>query len=156
MLARLQAGLWGIAGIAYPRLVGVIVALAPLLLGACGEATAVLPPRPTPGPTLARLPSVTPFPPTPALPALTPTASPAPATPEAPLGRVAVVANLRAGPGTEHPVLAVFEAGATVGLLGRSGAWYQVEGPGGRRGWMAAEVLEIDPLTASAIPEIRP
>jgi N-acetylmuramoyl-L-alanine amidase len=67
-----------------------------------------------------------------------------------------VVANLRAGPGTEHPVLAVVEAGTTVGLLGRSGAWYQVEGPGYQLGWMAAEVLEIDPATAVGVPEIRP
>jgi hypothetical protein len=152
LLARLQVGPRSIAGVA--RL-SVVVALASLLLGACGEA-AVLPPRPTPVPTLARLPSVTPFPSTPTLLALTPTASPAPATPEAPLARVAVVANLRAGPGTEHPILDVFEAGAPVRLLGRSGAWYQVEGPGGQRGWMAAEVLEIDPLTAGAVPEIRP
>ncbi|MGQ9925705.1 MAG: SH3 domain-containing protein [Chloroflexaceae bacterium] len=152
MPARLQVGLRTIAKIGRP---GVVVALASLLLGACG-ATAVLPPRPTPVPTLARLPSVTPLPPTPTLLALTPTASPAPATLEAPLARVAVVANLRAGPGTEHAVLDVFEAGAPVRLLGRSGVWYRVEGPGNQRGWMAAEVLEIDPLTASAVPEIRP
>ncbi|MCS6882948.1 MAG: SH3 domain-containing protein [Oscillochloridaceae bacterium] len=136
------------------RAVSVVVTLLPLLVGACGEAAAVLPPRPTPAPTLARLPSVTPV--TPTLPARTPTASPAPATPEAPVGRVAVIANLRAGPGTEHPVLEVLEAGAPVRLLGRSGEWYHVEGPADRRGWMAAEVLEIDPVTADTIPEIRP
>ncbi|MFQ3663169.1 MAG: SH3 domain-containing protein, partial [Chloroflexaceae bacterium] len=133
-----------------------VMALLPLLLGACGDPAAVLPARPTPVPTLARLPSVTPVPPTPSLLALPPTALPALATPEPLLARVAVVANLRAGPGTEHAVLDVFEAGVPVRLLGRLGAWYQVQGPGERRGWMAAEVLEIDPATAGAVPEISP
>ncbi len=138
------------------RFAGSVMAMLLFLLGACGDPAAVLPARPTPVPTLARLPSVTPVPPTPSLPALPPTALPAPATPEPLLARVAVVANLRAGPGTEHPVLDVFEAGVPVRLLGRSGAWYQVQGPGEQRGWMAAEVLEIDPATVGAVPEISP
>lgn len=129
---------------------------AALVLGACAEVAASLPARPTPVPTLARLPSVTPVTPLPTAPP-TPTPVVVPTPTVAPLeGSVAVTANVRAGPGVEFAVVGVLEAGAAVTLEGRRGDWYQIRGPGDVAGWMAAVVLEVDPDTAGAVPEAAP
>lgn len=135
------------------RVAAVVLLL--VFTGACAD-LAMLPERPTPFPTLARLPTVTPVPPTPSLLAQPLIISSPTTTPELPMARVAVVANVRAGPGVEYPVVRVFEAGAPVRLLGRFAGWYQVQGPGDVQGWMAAQVLEVDPSVAALVPEVRP
>lgn len=125
-------------------------------LGACGDVAASLPARPSPVPTLARLPSVTPVTPRPTAP---PTATPATdATPTAaPLaGAVARAANVRAGPGVEFAIVGVRDAGARVILAGRFGEWFKIRGVDGLEGWMAGQVLEVDPATAAAVPEVQP
>jgi uncharacterized protein YgiM (DUF1202 family) len=124
-------------------------------LAACGDLAASLPARPTPVPTLARLPSVTPVTPRPTAP-LTPTTPAATPTAAAPTGTVARNANVRAGPGVDFAIVAVQDAGAQVALQARSGQWYQIRTVDGVEGWMAAQVLEVDPATASALPEASP
>ncbi len=128
------------------------------LLGlvACGDLASALPARPTPVPTLARLPSVTPVTPSPTRPptvtpvlALTPTAVPLRAS-------VAVGANVRAGPGTDFAIVGVLAPGDEVQLLSRSGDWYEVIGPGQVSGWMSGLVLTIDPATDAAVPASSP
>lgn len=147
----------GAAAVATIRRVVVVAALMALLsLGACADLATTLPARPTPVPTLARLPSVTPVPPIPTTVPATPTVPASPPTPEPPVGRVAVAANVRAGPGLEYAVVGGLAAGAPVSLLGRFDTWYRVQGPGEVRGWMASQVLEIDPASAALVPETRP
>lgn len=123
-----------------------------LALGACGDLASALPARPTPVPTLARLPSVTPVTPsatrepTPTLvPIITPTPVPL-------LASVAVAANVRAGPGTSFDVVGTLAADAEVRLLRRSADWYEIVGPDEVAGWMSGQVLTIDPATAAAVP----
>lgn len=72
------------------------------------------------------------------------------------MGRVAVAANVRAGPGLEYAVVGGLAAGAPVSLLGRFNEWYLVLAPGELRGWMASQVLEVDPLVAALVPEAAP
>ncbi len=134
----------------------VAVLMALLSLGACTDLAATLPERPTPVPTLARLPSVTPMPPGPPTAPAMPTVPASTPTPEPPVGRVAMAANVRAGPGLEYAVVGGLAAGAPVSLLGRFDTWYRVQGPGEVRGWMAGQVLEIDPAIAAMVPAIRP
>jgi hypothetical protein len=125
------------------------------LLAACTDLTADLPPRPTPFPTLERLPSVTPVTPSPTapptatlVPLATPTPTPLPAT-------VAITANLRSNPSLDSRVVQIVEAGETVNLRARQGDWYAVELLGGLSGWMAATVLTIDPAIAAVVPEVQ-
>jgi hypothetical protein len=122
---------------------------------ACADLTADLPPRPTPFPTLERLPSVTPVTPSPTppptatlVPLATPTPTPLPAT-------VATTANVRSNPSLDSSVVLVVEAGQALNLRARQGDWYAVELPGGLSGWMAASVLTIDPAIAAAVPELQ-
>jgi hypothetical protein len=128
------------------------------LLGlvACGDLASALPARPTPFPTLARLPSVTPVTPSPTRPptltpelATTPTAVPL-------LAAVAVGANVRAGPGIDFAIVGVLAPGDEVRLLRRSAEWYEVIGPGQVAGWMSGQVLTIDPATEAAVPAGSP
>ncbi len=122
-------------------------------LGACGDLASALPARPTPVPTLARLPSVTPMTPSATRP---PTETPAPVmtpTPAPLRGTVAVGANVREGPGIGFAIVGVLDEGTRVELLSRSNDWYEIVGPGGLTGWMSEQVLTVDPVTASAVPE---
>jgi hypothetical protein len=126
-----------------------------VLLLSCSDLTADLPPRPTPFPTLERLPSVTPVTPSPIpsptatrVPLATPTPTPLPAL-------AATTANLRSSPGLDAAVVAVVEAGQNLNLRARQGDWYAVELPGGLSGWMAASVLTIDPAVAAVVPEVQ-
>ncbi|MEI8166712.1 MAG: SH3 domain-containing protein [Chloroflexales bacterium] len=125
-------------------------------LGACGDLTSALPERPTPVPTLARLPSVTPVTPsatrpptTTPVPAVTPTATALSAT-------VALVANVRAGPGLTFAIVGSFDAGTVVNLRQRRVDWFEVSGPNGVVGWMFGQVLEIDPDTKAVVPISAP
>lgn len=136
------------------RAAGAALVLATALaLSACGSLAGALPPRPSPYPTLPRLPSVTPITPRPtAPPSATPTAVPATPTATPLLARVAVAANMRSGPGLEFAVVSVVEAGVSVSLEQRQGDWYQIRSPAGLLGWMFVSVLDIDPAIAEAVP----
>lgn len=133
---------------------GITLALA-LALAACGDLVAALPPRPSPFPTLARLPSVTPVTPSPTRP---PTATPPQATPTpAPLlVRAPGPANVRSGPGVSFEIVGVVAADDPIELLGRSGDWYRVALADGSVGWMAGQVLGIAPDVAAAVPLVEP
>lgn len=50
-------------------------------------------------------------------------------------------AQLRRGPGTQHPVAAQVTYGELLRTLGRQGSWVQVEREDGLRGWVAAGLL---------------
>ena len=137
-----------------PRLLTALFAC--VALAACADVAASLPARPTPVPTLARLPSVTPVTPRPTAP---PTAEPVVVgtpTPAPLRGSVATNANVRAGPGVEFAIVGVLDAGALVVLESREGEWYQISGPNEVRGWMSGVVLEIDPATNAAVPQAAP
>lgn len=120
-----------------------------LLLAACGDLAEALPERPSPVPTLARLPSVTPVTPSPTpAPTLAPTLTP---TPRPLVATVARAANVRGGPGTDFAIVGVLEGGATVTLLQRRDDWFVIEA-GELEGWMFRDLLEIDPATELAVP----
>ena len=126
-----------------------------LSLGACGDLASALPPRPSPVPTLARLPSVTPAtpsatrPPAPPTPIVTPTTVPLSVL-------VAIAANVRAGPGLTFAVVGGFDAGTLVRLQRQHTGWFQVIGPEELTGWVFGQVLELDPATEAAVPTDTP
>ncbi len=125
-----------------------------LLLAACGNLLAALPERPSPVPTLARLPSVTPITPSPTRPpTATPTVTPTPTPLRAQAARNA---NVRAGPGTDFAIVGALAIGDQVTILGRSDDWYELTGPDALTGWVAASLLTIDPVTADAVPTVTP
>ncbi len=72
---------------------------------------------------------------------------PAPATPalDAPAPDLRAVAgtrvNMRAGPGTQHGVLATLERGTRTQVLEEADGWVRVRAADGRVGWMAARLL---------------
>lgn len=123
----------------------------------CDYITSALPPSPSPFPTLARLPTVTPETPSPTP---EPTATPGPPTPTpTPLsmeGVVVVGANIRTGPGIDYSILYTLAKDDVVALHARHGSWYQVTAPDGTEGWMAAEVLDVISAVATAVPTITP
>jgi hypothetical protein len=134
-----------------------ISAIAALGLAACGDLAGALPPRPTPFPILAHLPSVTPITPRPTLPA---TATPVVAMPtptiELPRALVPANANMRSGPGVDFAIVAVVNAGSRITLSQRQGDWYAVRTIDGQEGWMSNLVLEIDPAIAESVPLAQP
>jgi hypothetical protein len=128
------------------------------LLAACGDLSGALPPRPSPVPTLARLPTVTPPRPT-----LTPLPTIPPIvlspTPEPSVELLAVVvrnANIRSGPGTDYEIVGIAEEGMQIALIGMRDGWYAMSTAEGLEGWMSETVLEIDPQTAEAVPLASP
>jgi uncharacterized protein YgiM (DUF1202 family) len=131
-----------------------LAAAALAALAACADVAASLPVRPTPVPTLARLPSVTPVTPRPTPP--TPTPGLATPTPEPLTATVAGPANVREGPGVDFGIAGIQAAGDVVTLTGRQGQWYRVRTTAGVVGWIAAQLLEVDPATAAAVPEVSP
>jgi hypothetical protein len=128
-------------------------------LSGCDYITSALPPSPSPFPTLARLPTVTPVTPSPTplpsptLPPPLPTLSP---TPVILRGTVAVGANVRTGPSLEFEIITSIVAGSDIILQGQSDGWYRVSIPDGTEGWMSEQVIEIEPETATAVPTIAP
>ncbi|PDW03678.1 SH3 domain-containing protein [Candidatus Viridilinea mediisalina] len=130
------------------RLVIVTISLA-LILAACGDLEAALPERPTPVPTLPRLPSVTPITPSPTpAPTFTPTLTP---TPRPLVATVVRAANVRAGPGTSFAIVGTMEAGVTVTLHSQRDDWFAIETTD-ITGWMFRDLLELDPATERAVP----
>jgi hypothetical protein len=135
-----------------------LVCLVLLGLSGCDYIASALPPSPSPFPTLARLPSVTPitpsptFPPTPTLPPY-PTATATPAVPME--GTVAVGANVRAAPDIDAEIVTSVVAGTDVTLLGQRDGWYQVTMTDGTEGWMSEQVLEVPFEVATAVPVLE-
>ena len=91
----------------------------------------------TPQPTPTPVPTDTPLPPT-------PTVVPPTPTPEGPVPRRATVgqrANIRLGPGLEHPIREVLEPGATIMVLEPSedGEWWQLTAGF----WIYASLVEL-------------
>jgi hypothetical protein len=137
----------------------VLVCVLIAALSGCDYVTSALPPSPSPFPTLARLPTVTPVTPSPTplpsptLPPALPTPSP---TPTILRGTVAVGANVRAGPSLDFAIITSLVAGSDIVLQGQANGWYQVSMPDGTEGWMSEQVIEIAPETATAVPTISP
>jgi hypothetical protein len=132
-------------------------ALALLGLAACGDLAAALPPRPSPFPTLSRLPSVTPVTPSPTPPPTSTIVAERPvATPGLPLAFVPADANMRSGPGTSFDIVAVVSAGSSITLSRRQDEWYEVRTADGVEGWMSNLVLDVDPAVADSVPLAQP
>ncbi|NJN66073.1 MAG: SH3 domain-containing protein [Chloroflexaceae bacterium] len=133
------------------------IGLVIIQLEKCDYITSALPPSPSPFPTLARLPTVTPETP---IPTPEPTATPGPPTPTpTPLsmeGLAVVAANVRSGPGIDYPILYTLSKDERVILHARHENWYQVTTPDGTEGWMAAEVLDVISAVATAVPTVTP
>ncbi|MGH2585630.1 MAG: SH3 domain-containing protein [Dehalococcoidia bacterium] len=159
------------------RRIGAVVVAAALALSAGGTLLAQSPPQatPTPTPSPGRTSTVlqpnptSPLPP----PATTPSPAPAPATNASPIpspsaspaaaqpsqsGSVAVVLpsdglNLREGPGTEFPSLALIPAGTELPILGEqvNGNWLPVSYQG-TRGFVSAEFVQIRSAPAQGQP----
>ncbi len=66
-------------------------------------------------------------------------------------------ANVRSGPGTVYPVLAVLNAGTQVQVLGRNraGDWLVIALPGNKPGWIAVSSVQVG-FDTSILPEINP
>jgi uncharacterized protein YraI len=105
-------------------------------------------------PTLLLADTATPSPPTPA-----PTQTPAPAlAPVAPVAVASGQTNLRAGPGTDYPVVNSLAAGGSVAITGKNqaGTWWQVEDPNGQTAWIIASRVDaagaVDNVAVVAAP----
>ena len=124
-----------------------------LLLTACVELVAVVPERPSPVPTLARLPSVTPVTPSP-IPTSTPIPTVTP-TPEPLVALVVSAANIRSGPGTDFPIVGSLDVGASVNLMRRRGDWFAIT-TANLSGWIFRELIIVDPATEQVVPIDQP
>jgi hypothetical protein len=148
-VARLVRSRWFVVCFAC----GLVVALP-----GCDYIRSALPPTPSPFPTLARLPTVTPVTPSAThWPTRTPRPRPtATVTPSVPLlGTVAVGANVRLGPGIDFAIITSVLPGNEVDILGQNGNWYKIITPDGTEGWMSAQVLEVAPEVAESVPVIE-
>lgn len=136
------------------------VFMAGLLILAAGCAPA---PVAAPPPLASAVPTVvpSPLPPTPTpLPEAPPVPSPSP-SPQQPLAaKVNVVSlNLRDGPGTLFEVLGTYALDTQVTALGRAPGddWIEIEEQGGRKGWVFADLLdmegELQTLPVLEVPE---
>ncbi len=123
---------------------------------------------PTPQPAV--LLTVTPSTPTPLLPTAsatslptptdvldTPTPSPTP-TPVVPQVSAVSTVNVRAGPGTNYPVISALPPEVVVRVTGRNaaGSWWQIRGPDGSLGWVAGSVVESRSVDGVAVVEAPP
>jgi len=112
-------------------------------------------PTPTASPSLVpALPATEtprPAPTTTAVPTRAPTPSQTP-TPQRPELVVLRAANLRAGPGTEHPVIGGAQAGAVFAVQARNpeGTWWQVALAPGRTGWIWGGLVEANAAARKA------
>ncbi|HEY53592.1 MAG TPA: SH3 domain-containing protein, partial [Caldilineae bacterium] len=69
----------------------------------------------------------------------------------------ATVANVRSGPGTEHPVIGQALQGESYIITGRNapGDWYQIAGVNNQLGWVYGELLAVQDARAD-IPVVGP
>ncbi len=135
----------------------ILAGLLLVVMVGCDALSAALPPTPSPFPTLPRLPSVTPEPPSPT-PA--PTFTPHPTSTPVLLTAIASLdANVRNGPGLSYDIINRVPQGQAVILQSRGSddagsPWYQITTQDGEEGWMAEEVLTLDPATVNRVPTI--
>lgn len=105
--------------------------------------------EPTPTETLEPTPTETLEPTLTSIPELTPTNSPEPSlTSTIPDSDAIVIAselNVRSGPSTRYPRIASYFNGTQLQVRGKDieGAWFQVEGPDGKIGWMSSSGLMV-------------
>jgi uncharacterized protein YgiM (DUF1202 family) len=133
-----------------------LVLLLVLLIAGCEYITSAMPPTPSPFPTMARLPSVTPVTPSPTM---QPSATPGPtvATTPTPIVRaasVAIGANVRSGPDINFAVVTSLVAGTSITLTAQMNEWYRVTTPDGTEGWMSSLVVEAPPESPDVIPTL--
>lgn len=87
-----------------------------------------------------------------------PTRTPTPPWPGAPVGAATTYLNVRAGPGTNYPVLGWLEPGQSVEITGLSpdGGWWQIRFPGatGDRAWVSAR--HITAWNTENVPLVQP
>jgi uncharacterized protein YgiM (DUF1202 family) len=93
--------------------------------------------------TLERSHSLTPVPISVSPPSSTPTPTVAFSPTPSAIVRVEVL-NVRAGPGTEYPVVGHLAAGELVEIVGRNadGTWWQIRHPRGQNGWVSGALVE--------------
>lgn len=137
--------------------VGIAVVLT-LLLAGCGNLLSNLPTpiRPTPFPTLPRLPSVTPITPHPTRPlTATPSLTPTPTATSSLVGQVVLDANLRTAPNLDAAVVTVLPVGMRIVITGRRDDWYHVISAPDQAGWLFQSLLLLAPdveATVQALP----
>jgi len=56
--------------------------------------------------------------------------------------QVVKTANVRTGPGTNHPILTKINPGTQIKAMGQQGNWYQVTLPDGRIGWIYTTLVQ--------------
>jgi parallel beta-helix repeat protein len=83
-----------------------------------------------------------------------PTPTKAPSNRE--VGRVKVVlANVREGPGGDHPVLATVRRGEQLTVLQRTAdGWLEVELPGGQSGWIYFDLVSLESAPSPFVPHL--
>ena len=115
-------------------------------------ATSTPTPTPTPSPTSPPAPTVIPMDTPSAIPTITP-------TPVLPQVESSVTVNVRAGPGTNYPVVSTMPPGVAVEVGGKneSSTWWQVQGYDGSTGWVSDSVVEAKnvgsvPVVAAPAP----
>lgn len=135
----------------------ILLLIAGVLVSGCNVLVGGVPMAPSPFPTIPRLPSVTPEPPTPTF---APTRTPAPTPTPRPLQVIHATAvgdaNVRAGPATDFTIINTVVKGEQVTIHSRIDDWYYVTLPDGTMGWMADIVLTINPRLVDAIPTATP
>src|SRR5262249_29486308 len=62
-------------------------------------------------------------------------------------------AHVCSGPGTNYDQIGELPAGTQIQVLAQANGWYQARGEGGRIIWIAAELLDLDPVAADFLPE---
>ncbi len=107
-------------------------------------------PTPEPTSTSTPTPTATPI----DLPTATPTATPTPLSPQV---VSSITVNIRAGPGTNYPVIGSLLAANPLLVIGRNepGTWWQVQQPDGPAGWVAASVVEarnVEGIPLASVP----
>ncbi len=118
-------------------------------------ATPTLPPTATPTSTSTATPTSsptsTPLPPTPT------------STPVVPRVIAATGVNVRAGPGTNYPVVAQLPPNLPMTAVGRNAeaTWWQIQGPDGSKGWVSGSVVQATntgnvPIAAAPPPPVPP
>jgi uncharacterized protein YgiM (DUF1202 family) len=114
-------------------------------------------PMPAPTETASPVPTNTPQPTSTSAPTDTPTLRPT-ATPATPRAFASGETNLRAGPGTEYPVVGSLPAGGSAEIIGRNqaGTWLQLDSQAGDSVWIIADRVEVTGLLESLAVVVIP
>ncbi len=87
-------------------------------------------------------------------PPITFTPTPAPVNPQVTAPNTV---NMRAGPGTNYPVVGTLTAGISLPIVGKNddGSWWHVHQTDGSVGWVAASVVETNTSDISGVPIVQ-